>query len=553
MPLAYSAPTPIASQYSAFTNWLPIIIIASLLATLLAGVYYMIGYLLNNSRIKGSAITEFEQALGSIALVVIIIGVLYMIGTSDISFSTILGSNGASQISSICTTYLSNSQVNLLKSQYTQPSQSNPNENLPEPTTAICQNLIGPTGPKSGITSHIDYGLASMYVIIANMTNQSTMELNAMYNFDSLVFFLRNLNPFIGFCMPGICVNPLEPNIEPNFELSYKPYSGYVLQRLIAPSIVIQATTTIYMEIIELSVIIILLIGWPYLLAAGIILRTIPFTRRAGGLIIAATVAGIILLPTIYLIEYGALYNLQSQPFIGSSLIPGMALCGFGQVSGSGSNSVLFCYTSATKLQTSYIYKGLQPLGYPQTLSSCKTVADGTLPQTQSTSRNPKTLQPIPGPQSNPFNVQPPCYVKKDLSFYIFPSAADIINFYSCYPSAPNILVPTEAEILGSTVADNFVMPFSFIFSLFSSNSANTQASSLLSPFYGYSGGSCMAKVGPHNLVAAYTALVNMYGLITVSGFILPIINLLMMISAMTGLSSMIGGETTIMGLSRFI
>ena len=208
---------------------------------------------------------------------------------------------------------------------------------------------------------------------------------------------------------------------------------------------------------------------------------------------------------------------------------------------------------SANVLQTSYIYKGLQPSGYSQTLSSCKTVADGTLPQTPSTTINPKTLQPIPGPQSNPFNVQPPCYVKKDLSFYIFPSAAGIINLYSCYPSGTNILVPTEVEILGSTVADNFVMPFSFIVSLFFANSANTQSSALLSPFYGYGGGSCMAKVGPRNLSAAYTALVNMYGIITVSGFIVPIINLLIMISAMTGLSSMIGGETTIMGLSRFI
>ena len=147
--------------------------------------------------------------------------------------------------------------------------------------------------------------------------------------------------------------------------------------------------------------------------------------------------------------------------------------------------------------------------------------------------------------------------MKKDLSFYIFPSAADIINLYSCYPSGsnkyPNILVPTEAEILGSTVADNFVMPFSFLVSLFFTSSANSQSSALLTPFYGYGGGSCMAKVGPRNLSAAYTALINMYGIITVSGFIVPIINLLIMISAMTGLSSMIGGETTIMGLSRFI
>ncbi len=561
IPLVHSAPTPISSHYSAFTNWFPIIIIASLLATLLAGVYYMIGYLLNNSRIKSSAITEFEQALGSIALVIIIIGVLYMIGTSDISFSTILGPNGASQISNICTTSLSNSQVNLLNSKKAAAG-------LPEPTAAVCQNLIGPTGPKGGVTSHIDYGLASMYVIIANMTNQSTMELNAMYNFDSLVFFLRNMAPFIGFCTPGDCVVPWSPSsLMTKLQISYKPYNGYVLQRLIAPSIVIQATMTLYMEIIELTVIIILLIGWPYLLAAGIILRTIPFTRRAGGLITAATIAGIILLPTIYLIEYGALNNLQSQPFIGSSLVPGMALCGFGPVSGSGSNSVLFCYTSANNLQTSYIYKGLQPPSYTSSISACKTVAQAenqyksTSQSTPATSTKcPPTARSCPPSQSssttqtsNPFSNEPICYVKKNLSFYVFPSAADIINLYSCYPSGGNYIFLTELGILTTTEVSNFLGPTSIIFSLLFSNSASSQGSQLFSPFFGSGGGSCIAQVGPHNLVAAYTALVNMYGIITVSGFIVPIINLLMMISAMTGLSALMGGETTLIGLSRFI
>ena len=70
--------TSITAPYSAFTDWFPVIFIASLLAVLLAGVYYMIGYLLNNARIKSSAISEVEQAAGSIFLVVIIVAVLYL-------------------------------------------------------------------------------------------------------------------------------------------------------------------------------------------------------------------------------------------------------------------------------------------------------------------------------------------------------------------------------------------------------------------------------------------------------------------------------------------
>ena len=126
-----ASPTPITAPYSAFTNWFPIIFIASLLAVLLAGVYYMIGYLLNNARIKSSAISEVEQAAGSIFLVVIIVAVLYLIGTSaNISFSGLLGSH-TSDFSKICGTYLKNNMVYMLSS-----NQYDSVTGLPYPTTA---------------------------------------------------------------------------------------------------------------------------------------------------------------------------------------------------------------------------------------------------------------------------------------------------------------------------------------------------------------------------------------------------------------------------------
>ena len=529
--LAHSA-SPITTNYSAFTDWIPVIIIASLLACCLAGAYYMLGHLLGNNRIKISAVSEFEQALGSVAIVVIIIGVLYMVGTSDVGFSTIIGSNGASQMYSMCTSYLSHSSIDLLKSNAYITSASG--ASLPEPTTAVCQNLIGTGGPKSGITSHIDYGLASTYVIMANMTDQSSTELNALYNFDSMTFFLRNLLLFVGVCAPPTCVFPLAPPVGLEMQLNYKPYQGYILQRAIAPSIVVQAMLTLYMDITELAIIMLLIISWPYLLAAGIILRTIPFTRRAGGLIIAATVVGVIIWPTIFLIEYNSLSNMQSQPFIGSSQVLGMALCGFGQVSASNNNNVLFCYTDANTLKTSYIYKNIQPSGYPASISACSAVSKGEFAS-----------------GANPFSMIPNCYVKRQIDLYAYPNAADIISFYSCYPSGSSIL-PTELGIISFSIASSATLPISTVLSLFS-NGFNLQSNSLISTFFGLDNGSCLSKLGPRNLAATYTSLINMYGLITVVGFIIPIINALILISAMTGISSLMGGETTIIGLSRFI
>ena len=68
------------------------------------------------------------------------------------------------------------------------------------------------------------------------MTNQSIFELNSLYNLESIIFFLRNLNPNIGICVPMECYDPLTPR-DSNTQLSYKPFNGYVLHRTIMPTI----------------------------------------------------------------------------------------------------------------------------------------------------------------------------------------------------------------------------------------------------------------------------------------------------------------------------
>lgn len=535
------------APYSAFTNWAPIIVIAALLGTSLAGVYYMIGYLLNNPRIRASAISEFEQAIGSVALVIVIIGILYMLGTTDFSFGSFLGAKSVSAISNICSTYLNpplHTAFPAYLSSNFYDSKSIP-PGLPEPTTAVCQYLIGaPVNKVSAdpITTNIDYGLAASYVIIANMTNQSMYELNALYNLDSLLFFLRTLNPYVGFCIPGTCLNPFSEPAGINVKLGYKPFQGYVFQRAIMPSMVTQATLTLYMETLELIIIIMLLVFWPYLLGAGIVLRTIPFTRRAGGLIMAATIVGVIILPTIFLLEYHALNNLPSQTFVGASQIPGVALCGFSPVPTSNSNNVLWCYTSANTLKTSYIYKGTQPARFKTDIPACV----GKLTPNNGEFTN----------NDNPYSNEPKCFVQRGLSFYAYPDAEGIISLYSCYPKDPTgTILPVEFDIIISAMVQaplslNPAGLMALFSNAFNQQGASSAINALLVPV---PGGSCISKIGPHNTTAVLTSLVNMYGLITVSGFIIPILNFLILLSAMTGISSLIGGETTIIGLSRFI
>jgi hypothetical protein len=146
-----------------------------------------------------------------------------------------------------------------------------------------------------------------------------------------------------------------------------------------------------------------------------------------------------------------------------------------------------------------------------------------------------------------------PCYVKKELSLYSFPDASNFIGFYSCYPSETTIL-PTEAQILTASLVSNAALPVTGIMSLFANNFAVGSSNGIVDFFLKPSGGvSCMSQLAPHNIIAALTALINMYGIISVAGFIIPILNALVLLSAMTGISSLIGGETTIIGLSRFL
>ena len=167
--LTYGAQNPaVAAPYSAFINWAPIIFIASLLGVMLAGVYYFIGYLLNNQRIKTAAVSELVQAGGSIVLVIVIIAVLYMLGSSDFSFGTFLGPSGSASISNICNTYLNyqNPQypVYLNSNSFDKNYFSSSPSTLPEPTTAVCQYIIG-----SPAKSRADIGLNHLFLLNAQL------------------------------------------------------------------------------------------------------------------------------------------------------------------------------------------------------------------------------------------------------------------------------------------------------------------------------------------------------------------------------------------------
>jgi hypothetical protein len=169
---------------------LPLVLLALLLDAVIIVVWYYLGVMLNNSGIKGGALSEFYQLIGTAILTAMIIGVLILVSTS---FYSVMGSTTLMKpatISSLCTNIESTSQLNILGSSgsfLSGPTNGAGTGSL----TGIC--TIVATQPD--ITSKLDYPLAATAVITANMTNQTAANLNYSYTVDAWLGFLSKLTP----------------------------------------------------------------------------------------------------------------------------------------------------------------------------------------------------------------------------------------------------------------------------------------------------------------------------------------------------------------------
>ncbi len=576
---------PLASSYQVgfFQNWLPVLFAAIITALGLTVMYYFIGVMLNNPRIKGTALSELEQVVGTVFLIMIILGIMAIIGGgTTLSYRSALstGPNPVTgQVSAICNNILVNSQVGFLNSRSTSANFPGPYPTtLPQATTAVCSIVNGGAG-LDPVTANLDYGLASTYVIIANLTNQSIDELNGLYNLDNLIFFLRGIQSYADVCAPVTCIIAPLPR-EAETIVYYKLYYGYVFQRTIMPIMDTQANLSIYLYMTQLVLIVTLLTTWPYLLAAGILLRTFTITRRAGGLIIAAVIVGTIIYPILFLFQYTALNNLLPPGTIGpiapgstqtqligtAGQIPFVPLCGLnmntptlsGYTRGVPTTQFqLYCYTSATRLQTSYIFQGTQnggPTAPPATIQACSVGNAGWF------------TPPAVRPQFSTADLAP-CFVQKPLSFYNFPNAASVIRLYTCYPpdfgtpahtandgtNSPEGIIDLEVRTINALNKGSpltILLGLSNLVSNLVPGSTPQSGLSVISPESDF-GLPC--GIAPVNMYDALTELINLYGMMSVVAFVLPIINILILLSATFGISSLLGGETSIIGLSRFI
>ncbi len=468
MPI-FATYTPIAN-YSALFSWLPVIMLGILASASLVAVYYVIGVLLGNNRIKASAASEFGQIIGTALLIAAVLWVLGLFNSASFSLTTLLS---RSTVYSICG-QLANAHIDFISTGQLRSSLN----------YYICHTLVNPAG-SSDITANLDYGLASAYVILANMTNQSLTNLNAVFIFESYTGLLTNLQPFVAVCEPTeTCMLSNPYTTEPisfAFKViySFNVFKGYNIFRGVIFPMTGQATLMVYMYLLQMIVILILLYGWPYILAGGIILRSFLFTRKTGGLLIAIAVVGLLIYPFLFVFEYVTLSNAPSP--IG-----------------------LYPYANG--------YGPQQPYQIPQ------------------------SMQLIGSEDSNP----PIYYGSSTFNFFVFPRADYILNYNGCWPTDGSIAVQTLDVFIWYIIPGYSLLTSAL--SLFTS-SFNAYPTSIIPNM------SCT----PDNVIKSLIAMINLYGWMSVTGVILPLINILISISAVRGLSSLFGGDTNLLGIGKLV
>ena len=192
----------ITSFTSVKTDLLPLVFAALFLDVAIIGIWYLIGSLFANATVKASARNELYQLLGTGVMIFVIIFVLLFFSTS---FYYVLSANSISSpttISSMCNNLEQNSNLQILNPNAVVTSGSiNPNSSLSitgsvgyasilESQSKAFPGLCSMVGSSSGLTQQIDYPLSASGVVLANLTNQTALQLNNLFVLDAFVGFL---------------------------------------------------------------------------------------------------------------------------------------------------------------------------------------------------------------------------------------------------------------------------------------------------------------------------------------------------------------------------
>jgi hypothetical protein len=631
--------------------------LAILVSISAVALYYLLALFLNNKGMKSRAVNELGQAIGTGIMVVVIIALFTFFGggifsqvpaVSPVALNTVCGQLGGSQ-----------GQSGISGLQFLQPgppyiASGSPSgvgffgTETPSPTNTICNEINNikvqeGSGSAPSITDNIDYGLFSIYIIAANVTNQEVNNYNGLYFFEAWIRFASSFTSVTQICGDPLtlCALPIGPR-EYNVRFSYEPLAGDDAIHVITQTIEQQSAASFYALYLQLIFLILTLYLWPWLLAAGVILRASFFTRRLGGLVIGLTFALLLVWPTVYIFEYSTFYNqasglgligagastigilpiYETNTVTGKTIVYGTPTPQSGYVLSAGiggcPNSDQFVFenkcgditsiqpgaclasdqlTSATQLcpggyvradwtptadcplqegvcapaSTSsgpssssyvctdpsgtetgscscssgvticpcepynYLYENV--CGYPGTISSSATcIQEGTAfaeppaPSLQA----PECVQNGDGsPQPGPLEV----------NFFVLPNVEQMLNYYNC---GPGNLFWDEG-----TFTSWYMFPFagvsaelySVVGGLAGSTPTTPADQGWLPTFH------CTIS----GTIGSAVSLAGVYGFTAVSAYLIPLINLVVVLSTAIGISGLLGGDTNLLGLGKLL
>lgn len=496
-----------AATYTSVGNAIiPLVALALLVDAGIVSLWYMLGSLLNNQGMRASARGEFNQLAGTVVLTILIIALLSTFGNAFMS--SLAGTPLApSAISSMCANIeqgnsgkglqiLSDSApFTLLGTSTGSAGITGNGDQFP----GLCSYATSAAGGQSSLDVSLDYPLVATAIVIANLTNQTATNLDHLFVIDSYVGWIMNIKPTLALCVQaelnefGPCIIPIEAvGVLMDLKGSFQPAAGYKIpygSLAILGGLMTSSLELFFAQLVSTAA---LLYVWPFLLFVGLLLRSTMFTRKIGGLFIAVAIGAIFFYPLIFSLEY-------------LSLGPGLAT--IVNVGSATSTSSIYGFNSITTNSVFVI-----PLDNKSDFPLQSYVLTG--------------------------NYMP--------NFYVQPNLRDVANYYGYWPAGGDAS-GTIAEMFISTAL--YVIPFSAIVSdllpLLRASGFVPSSIPLPSTLY--------PPTLPNNLESMAFTMLNAYGLIGITSYFLPILNLIITLTGIIGLSGLLGGDTSLGGLAKII
>lgn len=506
------------SLSSVSNTFLPIILIAILADSMIISLWYMIASIINSSEWKAGAISELYQLVGTLIILAIVLWALSIYGSL---FASYLSNTpmGPTSTTLTCVNLELHSKLSLLSTTTTSTYSALAGAGG-VPFGGLCSYIYAQNIAPS-LQSNLDYPLAAVGIITANLTNQTAMNLNSFFITDSYTGYLKGLTPKYEFCLDNYalgnlgdasCLIPPLSFTDPqlmNIIGSYKPYAGFGLVYNVMRTLGTLLMSAVESLIGQLLIVSIMIYIWPYLLFIGLLARVFPYTRKIGGLFIAITIGILFFYPFIFSMEYmtlgTGLNNLVNQNSISGDIL--------------GLSNIIQSSNPISSALNTPLTPGAVGSAYGTNYSTTNTL----------------TMIPAGLNGVSPYN----------LNFFSQPSIESIAKYNNCWPTKGSTFGSILSEIgntayflfpptSGYTAVLTFLRTTSSIPSgvptLYIPNSCNEQSSETM-----------------------VFMIINAYGVIGVSAYWLPILNVVITLSGIVGLSALFGGDTSLAGLSNLV